>query len=461
MASHSTPRLFGTAGIRGRTNIDVTPLLALRMSQCLGDHLGNEGTVALGRDTRPGSDMLARAAAAGLQAAGMTVQDCGIIPTGGLATWIREKKCDAGVLITGSHTPPDRNGFIVMMEHGGYIPDDEAVMLERMYDAAGQRAETIGAERLGSCTLARNPLGVYREVLFRSCDHRTVAARKFRLLYDPCNGAASYVFAPLLEQLGVAGVPSNAEPKPIPDRATEPRAENLAAIAARVPAEKCDFGVATDIDADRVLFIDDRGRVLSEDLVGTLFARDILKKGSVCVTPINSSNLIEETCEELGARLEFCRAGQPATVQRILELKADYAYEESGKYYFVRDAAWCDGLLATVKMLDLLARTGKKLSELADAIPKYAQVKEKIACPDSAKLTAMEKIRAIWEKEGLSGRRGDLTIDGLKRSYGDRSWLLIRKSGTEPVIRVYADAKTPARARELVEWGKGVVARAL
>ncbi|MCE9584689.1 MAG: hypothetical protein K8T20_19530 [Planctomycetes bacterium] len=461
MPDHSQPHLFGTAGIRGRTNIDVTPLLALRMSQCLGDHLGNEGTVALGRDTRPGSDMLARAASAGLQSAGIAVQDCGIIPTGGLATWIREKKCDAGVLITGSHTPPDRNGYIIMMEHGGYIPDDEAVLLERMYAAVGQRAETIGADRLGSCTLARNPLGVYREALFRACDFRAVAARKFRVLFDPCNGAASYVFAPLFEQLGVAGVPSNAEPKPIPDRATEPRAQNLTAIAARVAAEKCDFGVATDIDADRVLFIDELGRVLSEDLVGCLFARDILKKGSICVTPVNSSNLVEETCESLGARLEFCRAGQPATVQRILELKADYAYEESGKYYFVHDAAWCDGLLATVKMLDLLARTGKRLSELADAIPKYVQVKEKITCPDSAKATAMGKIRAIWEKEGLEGRRGDLTIDGLKRSYGDRSWLLIRKSGTEPVIRVFADAKTEARARELVEWGKSVVARAL
>lgn len=452
--------MFGTAGIRGRTNIDVTPALALRMSRCLGDHLGNDGNVALGRDTRPGSDMLARAAAAGLQSAGLRVQDCGIIPTGGLATWIREKRCDAGVLITGSHTPPDRNGFIVMMEHGGYIPDDEAILLERMYDAADQRAETIGADRVGSCILARNPLGLYREVVARSCDLRAVAARKFKVLFDPCNGAASYVFAPLLEQLGVAGVPSNAEPKAIPDRATEPRAHNLEKIAAKVAANGCDFGVATDIDADRVLFMDDRGRVLSEDLVGALFARDVLKKGSVCVTPINSSNLIEETCEELGARLEFCRAGQPATVQRILELKADYAYEESGKYYFVRDAAWCDGVLATVKMLDLLVRAKKRLSELADGIPRYAQVKEMITCPDSAKATAMERIRAIWEKEGLEGRRGDLVIDGLKRSYGDRSWVLIRKSGTEPVIRVYADARTEGRARELVEWGKGLVARA-
>ncbi|MEK7466153.1 MAG: hypothetical protein AAB074_01955 [Planctomycetota bacterium] len=455
------PQLFGTAGIRGRTNIDVTPLLALRMSQCLGDHLGNEGTVALGRDTRPGSDMLARAAAAGLQSAGIAVQDCGIIPTGGLATWIREKKCDAGVLITGSHTPPDRNGFIVIMEHGGYIADDEAVLLERMYAAVGQRAETIAADRLGSCSLARNPLGIYREALIHACSMREVAARRFKVLFDPCNGAASYVFAPLFEQLGVTGVPSNAEPKAIPDRATEPRAHNLASIAARVPAEHCDFGVATDIDADRVLFIDDRGRVLSEDLAGALFARDVLKKGSLCVTPINSSNLIEETCEQLGARLEFCRAGQPATVQRILELKADYAYEESGKYYFVRDAAWCDGLLSTVKMLDLLARSGKKLSELADAIPVYRQVKEMITCPDQAKVTAMDSIRAIWEKEGLEGRRADLTIDGLKRSYGDRSWVLIRKSGTEPVIRVYADARTETRARELVEWGKEIVMRAM
>ena len=452
--------MFGTAGIRGRTNIDITPVLAMRMSQCYGDSLGNEGTVAVGRDTRAGSDMLARAAAAGLQSAGIDVQDCGIIPTGGLATWVREKKCDGAVLITGSHTPPDRNGFIIMTETGAYLPDSEAVQLERMYAAVSGRAETIPAERLGSFQLARNPLGIYREALVKACNIRAVIGRKFRVLYDPCNGAASYIFGQLFEVLGVTGVPSNAEPKPVPDRSTEPRARNLEAVARRVVIEKCDFGVATDIDADRVLFIDDTGRVLSEDLAGALFAGTQLKPGSVCVTPINSSNLIEETCERIGARLEFCRAGQPATVEKILELKAAYAYEESGKYFFVKDAAWCDGVLATVKMLDLLTAAGKSLSVLAGEIPAYAQVKEMVACPDSAKATAMERIRAIWEKEGLDGRLRDLTIDGLKRTYSDRAWLLIRKSGTEPVIRVYSDAKSEGRARELVDWGKTVVARA-
>ncbi|MBI2920734.1 MAG: hypothetical protein HYY18_06570 [Planctomycetes bacterium] len=455
------PKLFGTAGIRGRTNIEITPLLALQMSRCWGDLIGNDGTAGLGRDTRPGSDMLARAAAAGLQAAGIHVQDCGIIPTGGLATWVRAQKCDGAVLITGSHTPPDRNGFIIMNEHGGYLPDDEAVQLERMYAAAGQRAETLGHERLGSYTLARNPLGVYREALVKACDPRAVSAKKFRVMFDPCNGAACYIFRQLFEVLGVTGVPSNADPKPFPDRATEPRAGNLRDIANLVPAEKCDFGVATDIDADRVLFIDETGRVLSEDLAGALFAHATLKKGGLCVTPINSSNLIEETCEQIGARLEFCRAGQPATVEKILALKADYAYEESGKYYFAKDATWCDGVLATVKMLALLTASGKKLSELAEALPKYAQVKEMVTCPDGAKATLMEKVRAIWETEGVKGRKADLTIDGLKRTYEDRSWVLIRKSGTEPVIRVYSDARTEKRARELVEWGKGVVARAI
>jgi phosphomannomutase/phosphoglucomutase len=455
------PKMFGTAGIRGRTNIDITPHLALTMARCWGDHLGNEGEAGLGRDTRPGSDMLARAAAAGLQAAGIRVHDCGVIPTGGLATYVRAKKLDGAVLITGSHTPPDRNGFILMNEQGAYLPDDEAVLLERMYAAAGQRAETRGADGVADCAPAADPLGTYLAALAAAADPNAVAARNFRVLYDPCNGAACEAFPMLFRAFGVEAVPSNAVAKPRPDRATEPRAANLAAIAARVPAERCHFGVATDIDADRVLFIDDRGRVLSEDLAGALFAVSCLRRGSVCVTPINSSNLIEETCERLGARLEFCRAGQPATVARILEAKADYAYEESGKYYFVKDAAWCDGLLATVKMLGLLASTEKPLSALAAEVPVYHQVKEMISCPDTLKDGVMDRVRAVWDREGLEGKRSDLTIDGLKRSYADRSWLLLRRSGTEPVIRVYSDAKSPERARDLVEWGKGVVRKAI
>lgn len=461
MSERPRPKLFGTAGIRGRTNIDVTPLLALRMSQCFGDFLENSGTVALGRDTRPGSDMLARAAAAGLQSAGLSVTDCGVIPTGGLATWVRGKKCDGGVLITGSHTPPDRNGFILMTERGAYLPDDEAVALERAYAMVGQRAETLGHDRLGRYSLADNPLGYYRQALEDACFPQAIAARRFRVLYDPCNGAACNVFPRLFEALKVAGVPSNADPRPIPGRATEPRAHNLVEVARRVVEEKCDFGLATDIDADRILFIDETGRVLSEDLVGAMFAKSVLRAGSTCVTPINSSGVLEEICEAAGAKLEFCRAGQPATVEKILELGADYACEESGKYYFVKDAAWCDGLMAAVKMLDLLSTSPRTLSAIADGFPQYVQVKETVPCADGEKDGAMEKIRRIWEREGREAGSRDLTIDGLKRSYADRSWLLLRRSGTEPLIRVYADAKTADRAQGLVAWGKDVVARAL
>lgn len=205
--------------------------------------------------------------------------------------------------------------------------------------------------------------------------------------------------------------------------------------------------------------MDAAGEVLSEDCTGAIFAKRVLpgSKSRLCVCPINSSALIEQTCAAIGARVEFCRAGQPATVEAVKRLDADYAYEESGKYYFCREALWCDGLLAGLKMLDLLTREERTLAATAAEFQRFYQVKRTIHCDDSAKARLMARVRERWERELLEGRERDLTIDGLKRSYADHAWLLVRASGTEPLIRVYADAPAPDRAAGLVASGEALL----
>jgi phosphomannomutase/phosphoglucomutase len=456
-------RLFGTAGLRGFTNSEVDSVMAAKIGAAWGTYLGSKGKVGVGRDTRFGAQMIAEAASAGLFSTGLNTVDCGIIPTGGLASFVRGEGLAGGLLITGSHMPHDRIGIILMLPDGGYIPEDVAIKVEDVFFSFDRLVKKVPCERIGSREAAERPIERYIEFLKSCADPAKIRGKKFKVLVDPCNGAAGPVLPRLLRELGCEVHELNTEMRPVPARHPEPRVHNLGPTAAEVVRRNCDIGVATDIDADRVLFIDAAGNVMSEDLMGALFAEETLKASDrrLCVTPINSSGLIELVCNRIGGRVEYCLVGQPATVKAIKELGAVFSYEESGKYYFCRDALWCDGLIATVKLLGVMARTELPLADLAARFPKFHQVKHTVACPDDKKAGIMDAVRKIWEGRASEGRVRDLTIDGLKRMYEDNSWLLIRKSGTEPLIRVYSDAMSLQRAEELVKAGEEILGEAM
>ncbi|MDI6788322.1 MAG: hypothetical protein QME51_08120, partial [Planctomycetota bacterium] len=223
----------------------------------------------------------------------------------------------------------------------------------------------------------------------------------------------------------------------------------------------------------------EKGSVLSEDLVGALFAREIISRRGgtkICVTPVNSSFLIEETVALCGGRLEYCRIGQPETIKAIKQCGASFSYEESGKYYFCEDSLCPDALLTSLKLLEIMAGQNKPLSSISSEFPQFYQVKHSLthqdilggatAVPSGTKGAfsinkLFQKIEELWKSECREGSERDLTIDGLKRIYKDKSWLLIRKSGTEPLIRIYSDAPSRERAEQLVRQGEELVRKAV
>lgn len=455
------PRLFGTAGIRGLTNVEVTPGLALSIARAYGDWLGNAGLAAVGRDTRYGAAMLSMAAASGLVSAGMDVVDCGVIPTGGLAAYVRHAKARGAVLITGSHTPPDRIGVIAMLADGAYVPDSAAVEIEDRHELSREKGFTyVPPARIGSVRVAHDALEVYRSFLYSYADVEPIRRWRPKVLVDPANGTASLVLPGLLRELGCDVVELNCIPNPVPARPSEPRAKTLTEACARVRERGCDIGIATDVDADRVLFIDAAGQCASEDVIGAVFAEEVLSRAEdkLCVSPINSSGLLDWVCAKVGARIEWCPPGQPSTVEKVKQVGATYSYEESGKYYFCKEALWCDGPLAALKLLSILGRERIGLAQLVARYPSFTQVKATVECPDAIKARVMERLRERWEKELVDGRKEDVTIDGLKRVYRDNAWLLLRKSGTEPLVRVYSDAMDAGRAKALAESGKALLA---
>ncbi|HLD35727.1 MAG TPA: hypothetical protein VJC37_03320 [Planctomycetota bacterium] len=465
---------FGTAGIRGMTNSEITPLLVLKMSEIYGAYLSEKRTigqtkVAIGYDSRYGAEMLALSAISGLNSAGVQTVNCGCITTGGLASYITCNKLDGGVLITGSHMPHDMVGFIILTSDGSYLDIETSRELEKRFDNYSQSRQAVRPEGIGINTPAVNPSECYRKFLLGCVDVNLIKSKKYRVLLDPVNGPATLVFPDILKELGCEVFLINDKLAPVPNRPSEPRAKNLVETVAKVLEYKCDIGIATDIDADRVLFIDAAGQVLSEDLVGGIFAREVVSSDKVCVVPVNSSGLIEEVISKCSGKLEYCRIGQPETIKAIKQSNACFSYEESGKYYFSNQALWPDALLSSLKLLEIMARLNKPLAELASEFSRFYQVKHTIhydamiegskKVVDSNKL--FQKIQELWAKELKEKSVRDVAIDGLKRIYDDRSWLLIRKSGTEPLIRVYADAPTQERAEQLVQQGEELVKKAV
>lgn len=452
-------RRFGTAGLRGVTNTEVTPELAFRIAALHAHAVG--GDVAVGHDTRWGAEMLARAASAGISAAGAKATGYGCLPTGAFATNIVRNGHSGGILITGSHMPPERIGVIVLLADGAYAPFDVTDPIEEALERWDWAPLAVPADRIGDIVESFHPFETYVADVLQQVDVPLIKSKRFRVLADPANGTGSLVAKELFEWLGCEVELIHYDPSPTPARPSEPRAATLTAAIAKVKELGVDLGFGFDVDADRVVFIDETGVPLSEDTVGGLFAREELRRGDLCVVPVNSSGLIEVVCREAGARLEYCRIGQPLTVKALKELGGVYSYEESGKYYFARRQMWCDGLLSAAKFLGLMARSGKPASALAAEMPRFFQAKDGVEVEHAKKEPLLRRVEAEWRNELHEGRVRDVTIDGLKRVYEDGAWLLVRPSGTEDLMRVYSDAPSRERAEGLVRAGMRLVGRCL
>jgi phosphomannomutase len=457
-------RLFGTAGIRGVTNAGITPELALRLARAYGDWLRANGaahrSVAVAHDTRWGAEMLARAAASGFASAGLHVQFYGCVSTGVFSLNVARTGQDGGLLVTGSHMPPDRIGLILLGGDGAICPFPVTDRVEEIL-ASDQPPREVAPRDIGRLEEAFHPYELYISECMRALDAPLCRSKKFRVAADPANGTASYIAKEFFEWLGCTVELLHYDPAPVPDRPSEPRAHTVGAAIELVRRERSDLGACFDVDADRVLFIDAGGNPLSEDTVGAVFARRILKAGDTCVVPINSSGLIERVCQDAGARLEYCGVGQPQEIEAIKRHGAAFCYEESGKYYFPPRFLWADGLYSAGRLLEIMAREGKTAAELAAEFPRYHQVKRNVEVADDRKLQAMGALHRRLESALAEGRVRDVTVDGFKRIYEDHAWLLFRKSGTEPVIRVYSDAPTPARAEELAAAGEALLRECL
>ena len=437
-------RLFGTNGIRGVYNEELTAEMAFRIAASIGTFYSG-GRILLARDGRLSSPLLGYAVAAGLIDTGCVVYDIGLSTTPMAQYVTKALGLDGGVMITASHNPPQYNGIKVIGGNGVEIPREEEVKIEDIYfKEVWKRGDWqdlgVRVERLGF-------VEDYVMALERHVNVEALRKAELKVVVDPANGVGALTTPYALRRLGcrVYTVNGNLDGT-FPGRNPEPVLDNLQGLCAAVKAFKADFGVAHDGDGDRAIFVDEKGETHWGDRSFALVEQFFLNRnpGETIVTPVSSGRIVEDVAQKYNGKIVWTKVGSTVVSWKMLELGAKLGGEENGGIFYTPHLPVRDGTMAALLIAEILAETGKSLSQLMGELPRYYTVKSKTPCPNELKDHVMKEVESSVKASRLE------TLDGVKAWFEDGSWILIRPSGTEPIIRLFAEAPTMDKAQRLV-----------
>jgi len=416
-------KLFGSSGIRAVYDKNLLDT-AFRVGQAVGKLYCS---VVVGRDTRASGDAMNQAVISGVLAADAGCSDAGIVPTPTLAYVTRE--FDAGIMITASHNPPEYNGLKLLNPNGSSFDSLQQKVIESM--VTGTSGQTAG-EPENSGKPCDGAIGKHIEAILKDFPEKL----DIKVVVDAGGGAASEVTPRLLEKMGCTVVPLNCTPAGDFPRGSEPGEENLKELCQTVKESGAVLGIAHDGDADRMMVVDEQGRYISGDkllaiLIKAAGAKDV-------VTTLDASMAIDE----MGIKVRRTKIGD-TWVSEELRKGGDFGGETAGAWIFPQISLCPDGIYAAARIASIAAR--QKLSQLADALPAYPLLRGSMSSL-GVNLSRMEaKLIGLKPKDYTK-------IDGIRLQFKE-GWLLVRPSGTEPKIRVTAEAKTEKTARLLYDWG--------
>jgi phosphomannomutase/phosphoglucomutase len=442
----SARKLFGTNGIRGLVNVELTPEMAIKVGASIGTFFGKNKNLLLGYDARTSGPMFARAVIAGLTAAGCNVYFAGMASTPAIQFAVKNHKMDGGVIISASHNPPEYNGIKVIWSDGIETSHEQETEIENIY--FDNKIVFADWDKLGEKHELEGINDEYVQAIKKHVDVEKIASKHFHVVVDAANSVGGIAAPVLLRELGckVTSINANIDGT-FPGRMPEPRPESLGDLASTVKAIGADMGVAFDGDADRSIFVDGNGVIYWGDKTFAVVIKQYLLQnpGAKIVTPVSSSTLIKDTVEAYKGKLIWTKVGSVTVSQTMKAENANLGGEENGGIFYRPHQAVRDGAMTTALLLNIMAQTGQSLAQLVAEQPQYFIEKGKIKCPDEKKEVLQQKIFEQVKGENVS------TIDGVKIWFSDSSAILIRPSGTEPVFRLYAEAKNQEKALKLVE----------
>ncbi|WFO76141.1 phosphoglucosamine mutase [Desulfurococcaceae archaeon MEX13E-LK6-19] len=451
-------RLFGTDGVRGVTNRDLTPEMALRLGQAIGTVFGEGSRILVGRDIRAGGYMIKQAVIAGLLSAGVKVYDADLVPTPALQYVVKTDGFDGGVMITASHNPPEYNGIKVIDSDGIEAPREKEQEIEELY-FTGKVHRTSWSSLLTDPKPYPYVNEKYVKAIVSHVDKEVIRKRGFRVVVDPANSVGSITTPWVARELGVKVITINGNLDPsFPGRPPEPTVETLADTATVVKSLNADFGIAHDGDADRAIVIDDKGRVQWGDKTAVILARFIAEKHKDLprrvFTAVSSSTLIEDIMKPLGIEVVWLKVGSIGISRELVKRGGICGFEENGGFMYPLHHPVRDGAMTFALLLQLLAEERRKLSELFDELPQYYGIKTKIPMPREKALEVVERVKEVFKDYR------QITIDGVK-VIGNDFWVLVRPSGTEPLLRIMLEAKDKEKAEEILRTVKSIAEEVL
>lgn len=439
-------KLFGSSGVRGLVNVDLTPVLVAKIGLAISTFSKAE-KILVGRDTRVSGLMVENALVSGLLAGGVKVNCLGIVPTPVLAYLARQLEADAGVMITASHNPPQYNGIKIFNGEGVAYNEESQNEIESIVE--NERFELADWRSIGEASFVDESC-LYIEMIRKNVK----LTRKWHVIVDPGCGATCHTAPASLRNLGCKITAINAQPDGFfPGRSPEPNNESLKPLARIVRDLGGDIGVAYDGDGDRVAFVDEEGCFVDFDRVLAAYAAHVVNRHSsrVVVTNVEASMCVEKMVEAHGGKVVRTRVGDVYVAEAMKRCDAVFGGEPCGAWIHPQFHFCPDGILSSVLLLKALEDEGKKLSEFVSEVPKYQTVRENIACKNEVKHKVMEKVEGGLRSVFPSCRQVSM-VDGVRLSLED-GWILVRASGTEPFIRLTVEAESLKVAEEIMEKG--------
>ena len=440
-------RMFGTDGVRGVANTELTPYLAMQLGAAGATVLANERsyrpTIMVGCDTRISGDMLANALMAGICSVGANAVYVGVVPTPAVAYLANKYKVDAGVVISASHNPVEFNGIKFFNGDGYKLSDELEDQIEELIKSGLKDVSRPTGSRVGKIKYRTD---AREEYINHSKKQIDTDLRGMKIVVDCAEGASYYTSIETLRDLGadVIAIHNNPDGTNINANCGSTHMEEL---CARVVMEKADIGLAFDGDADRLLASDENGKMVNGDeimaIVGNYMKSQGTLAGDTIVVTVMTNLGFKLMCEQQGIKIEQTKVGDRYVLERMREIGANLGGEQSGHIIFLDQNTTGDGLLSALHLLEVVKKTGKKLSELKKIMEVLPQSLRNASVPSHKKESYMEYPEIVE------------AIQALEAKYNGEGRVLIRPSGTEPMVRVMIEGRDQAEidkdARDLAD----------
>jgi len=439
------------SGVRGLVKTHLTPEYSIYYAQALNKLLP-EGVIMAGRDSRPSGEFILNSMISELNRIGRTVINCGIVPTPTVQYMVQNTEAVGGFIVTASHNPIEWNGLKFVREDSTFFHPEEC---EELFKLVDKKIIIDSSKEVGIHWPEKNAIQkhIISCVTLKCINLNRIQKRKFKIVIDAVNGAGSNALPDLLESLGCDVVELYCEPNGDFKRGTEPLPQNLIDLSNAVIKNKADAGFAIDPDADRLALVNEKGIPLGEEYTLVVAAEGYLNekdKPEKFVVNLSTSIAIEKLAESKGSSVERSSVGEINVVNKMNEIGSNFGGEGNGGV-IVRDChLGRDSLVGATMILNRMSQTDQTLSQIHRALPQYKIVKDKI----SLKGIKPDKIIKIVSEKFKDAEKN--TLDGVKFIWKDR-WVHFRKSNTEPIMRIYAEAPDQKQAEDLVDKVKEII----